>query len=652
MSRAPYRIALAGNPNCGKTTLFNALTGSAAYVGNWPGVTVERREALSKDGRFLITDLPGVYSLSPFSPEERAASAFLLDSPPDVILNILDGTCPERSLYLTQQLLEHGRPMVATINMADEMAAKGIQGNWAALGRLLGVPAVPISARKGRNLPLLLDVLWGVAEGKVPCSPLVRYDSAAMQALEECRFLLASSGAREASYYSAASLLEQADSAKSPVPQSELNAVRRRWTPDVECALASARYRRAEEISRQSFRFPPPRVTLSDRIDRIATGRFTALPLFALILTGIFFLTFGTPGRLLSARLAACFQWISEAVRRLLLTWNVSPWLADWVTEGALGGVFAVLSFFPQIALLFFCLSFLEDSGYMARAAFLADRPLRKLGLSGKSFIPLLMGFGCTAPAAMASRTIEEDKCRRMTVLLLPFLSCGAKMPVYLMLAGLFFPEHRALAVGGLYLGGVLLGVLTGAVLRHTLFRKAGAPFLMELPAYRLPSFHGICKNVWEKCRGFLTKTLTVILSMTLLIWFLQHFTASFRYTPDPSVGMLAQLGRMLAPLLEPLGFGRWETVVSLLTGFIAKENILSTLWLAFGGEAGLTAALSPASALSFLVFIQLYLPCIAAMTSIKNEIGFRAALLEGIAQTLLAWGCSFAVFRLARFLL
>ncbi len=652
MNRAPYRIALAGNPNCGKTTLFNALTGSAAYVGNWPGVTVEKREALSRDGRFLITDLPGVYSLSPYSPEERAASAYLLDSPPDVILNILDGTCPERSLYLTQQLLEYGRPMVAAVNMADEMAAQGIEGNWNALGKLLGVPTVPVSARKGRNLPLLLDILWGVAEKKIPCSPLVRYDSASMQALEECRFLLASSGARDTSYYSAACLLEQEGFAGTPVPQSDLNAVRRRWSSDVECALASARYRRAEEISNQSFRLPPPRATLSDRIDRIATGRFTAFPLFALILAGIFFLTFGAPGRLLSARLEACFLWISETTRGLLLAWNVSPWLADWVTEGALGGMFAVLSFFPQIALLFFCLSFLEDSGYMARAAFLADRPLRKLGLSGKSFIPLLMGFGCTAPAAMASRTIEEDKCRRMTVLLLPFLSCGAKMPVYLMLASLFFPERCVLAVGGLYLGGILLGILTGAVLRHTLFRRAGAPFLMELPAYRLPSFRGICKNVWEKCRGFLTKTLTVVLSMSLLTWFLQHFTASFHYTLDPSAGMLAQLGRMLAPLLEPLGFGRWETAVSLLTGFIAKENILSTLWLAFGGENELTAALSPASALSFLVFIQLYLPCIAAMAAIRNEIGLRTALLEGIAQTLLAWGCSYIVFHLARLFL
>lgn len=673
------QLALVGNPNCGKTTLFNVLTGSNQYVGNWPGVTVAKKTGRVRVGGSELTDLPGIYSLSPYSMEETVARDFLLEENPDVIINIVDGTNLERNLYLTLQLLELHKPVVVAVNMADDLRAKGWKLSCDTLSNDLGVPVIPITARRGENVERLLSVATAADTGtETPVGSI--YSSRTEEALREIRSVL-EDGQRTATThwgteaipidFLAAKLLEgdagiqkrlgltsrQVEQIEQIAVRYVERAVREQGNPyaDRETLLADERYRKIEQITAHCLKKCAGGATLSERIDRVATHRILAIPCFLAVLFGLFALTFGPVGKLLSNGVKILFTvGIRPALEGLLHSLTAPEWCHRLVLDAVLGGVSGVLVFLPQIALLFLGLTLLEDSGYMARAAFLMDRPLRKIGLSGKSFIPMLMGFGCTTPAIMAARTLENEKDRKMTMMLLPFMSCGARLPIYAMFAGVFFPEWQGLVVFSLYLLGVLVAVLVGVVLRKTLFRGEAAPFVMELPPYRAPLFQSVVQHVWEKCKGFLVKAGTVIFSMSVLVWVLQSFTPRFQWALEPAQSMLGCSAAWLAPVLEPLGFGCWQAAVALLSGLIAKESVVSSLTILYANgstallPAALQAAFTPASAAAFLVFCLLYMPCISAFATLRREMNSipwavgTAALSTGVA-----WVASLLTYRI-----
>jgi len=643
------KLALAGNPNCGKTTLFNELTGSNQYVGNWPGVTVEKKEGKTQvDGNpVTVVDLPGIYSLSPYSMEEIVARKFIVDEHPDVIVNIVDATNIERNLYLTVQLLELERPLVIALNFMDEARARGDRVDCDMLARILGVPVVPIVARTGENLEELLRAAHRTIHAGTTLEPDDLYDDFTHEIHHEVSALIHDKAYSIGlpAHWAAIKLIEGDNLVEKaldlpPETVNEVEAIAERYEEaydvgDRETLIADSRYRFivgvvALAVTKGS---PENSLTLSDKIAKVVTHRIFAIPIFLFTMFCLFALTFGPLGSTLSDAMDTLINgYFSPWVSHALTAAGTADWVNRLVVEGVIRGVGGVLTFLPQIALLFFFLSILEDTGYMARAAFIMDRLLRRFGLSGKAFIPMLMGFGCSVPAIMGARTMENEKDRRMTIMLVPFMSCSARLTVYGFISAAFFPKHAGLVVFSLYVLGLLFAVLSGLILRGTLFKGKPAAFVLELPPYRLPTFNNCILHVWERVRGFLVKAGTLILSMNVLLWFLQSFGAGFVMVSDPSQSILGAIGGAIAPILKPLGFGTWQAAVALLTGLIAKEAVVSSMSLFYGfstldGGAVIATALSstfatPAAAYAFLVFVLLYVPCIAAMATLYREMG------------------------------
>lgn len=659
-------VALAGNPNCGKTTLFNALTGSNQYVGNWAGVTVEKKSGRTKDGRFEIVDLPGIYSLSPYSMEEIVSRDYILNEKPQAIINIIDGTNIERNLYLTVQLIELGIPMVLVVNMMDDVKAQGGSIDSCYLSKLMGMPIVPISARRGDNIEEVMRQITYVIENNI-VPPEINFDNKTQNALNSIfSEIFIEDKPAPYSFYSS-KILEGDERVinelrLSPEKSERLEQIAKNYEKtseygDRETMLADARYRFIEDVTRKCVikGKHDDKLTTSDKIDLVVTNRFLALPIFLLIMGCIFGLTFGSAGTFLSDLIEKFFSdFLSPSVESLLNKADAPQWTVSLLTDGVISGVGGILTFLPQICILFLCLSVLEDSGYMARAAFITDRFLRKLGLSGKSFIPMIMGFGCTTPAVMATRTQENVNERRATILLIPFMSCGAKLPVYALFAGIFFSAYQGLVVFSMYLIGFILAIVVGLILKKTVFKTNMAPFIMELPTYRMPMISSVLKNTWDKCKGFIIKAGTVIFAMSIVIWILQSFTPSFEYTTDSSISLFGHIGAFLAPVFAPLGFGNWKAGVSLLSGLVAKEAVVSTMLVLYSApnEAALSGALSsvftPLSAFSFMVFCLLYVPCISAFVTIKKEIGgLKWALASAVMQCTIAYIAALAVYQI-----
>ena len=666
------RIALAGNPNCGKTTLFNALTGSNQYVGNWPGVTVEKKEGTAhlNGGELTVVDLPGIYSLSPYSMEEIVARDFIIGDAPDCIVDIVDATNLERNLYLTVQLLELERPMVLALNFMDEVEKRGDKIDVARLSKELGIPVVPITAKTGEGLEQLLHTAHRQMHLGFTIEPDDLYDDFTHDIHHRMGELLHdyAYAANLPAHWAAIKLLEGDKVVERALnlPEAvklELDVLVAEYENssdlgDRETLVADSRYQYIERVVAASVvrGGKPGELTLSEKIDRVVTHRIFALPLFLCTMLAMFMVTFGPFGTMLQDGVAALMDGMSVALASAMTAVGVSDVLISLVCDGIIAGVGGVVSFLPQIALLFFFLSFLEDSGYMSRAAFIMDRLLRRFGLSGKAFIPMLMGFGCSVPAIMGARTMENEKDRRMTILLIPFMSCSAKLPVYGLIASAFFGSWAGLVVFGLYVIGMVLGILSGLFFKHTLFSGEPAPFVLELPPYRLPSMANMFSHIWVKVKDFLLKAGTLILLMSVVLWLLQSFNFSLQMVEDPSMSMLGIVGSVIAPVFAPLGFGNWQAAVALLTGFVAKEMVVSSLSMFYGfplaAEAGVVAAamdaFTPLSAFSYLVFILLYVPCVAAVSTLAKEMNSKKWTAFSIAwQIGIAYVAALAVYQL-----
>ena len=640
------KVALAGNPNCGKTTLFNALTGSNQYVGNWPGVTVEKKEGTAHlgDRSITVVDLPGIYSLSPYSMEEIVARDFIIGEGPDAVIDIVDATNLERNLYLTVQLLELERPLVLALNFMDEVKARGDQIDVERLSKELGVPVVPITAKTGEGLDELLQVAHRQMHLGVTYEPDDLYDDFTHDIHHRMGELIHdyAYAANLPAHWASIKLLEGdgivAKALNLPADvQNKLDAIIAEYEAssalgDRETLVADSRYRYIERVVHASVvkGKGSEGPTLTEKIDRIVTGKYTALPLFLCAMLVMFVITFGPFGSWLQDGVSALIDLFSGWLEGALTAAGAPAVVISLACDGIISGVGGVLSFLPQIALLFFFLSFLEDSGYMSRAAFIMDRLLRRFGLSGKAFIPMLMGFGCSVPAIMGARTMENEKDRRMTILLIPFMSCSAKLPVYGLLSAAFFGPWAGLVVFGLYVIGMAVGILSGIFFKHTLFAGEPAPFVLELPPYRFPSIENIATHVWQKVKGFLVKAGTLILARSVVLWLLQSFDFSLHMVDDAANSMLGTLGALIAPVFAPLGFGFWQAAVALLTGFIAKEMVVSSLSMFYGfsltaagtAVAAAMTGFTPLSAFSMLVFILLYVPCVAATSTMAKELG------------------------------
>ena len=674
----PWKVALVGNPNCGKTTLFNALTGSNQYVGNWPGVTVEKKEGEARlgDVRFTVVDLPGIYSLSPYSMEELVARRFIIEEQPDAIIDIVDATNLERNLYLTMQLLELERPVVLAVNFMDEVEKNGDVIDCARLSARLGVPVVPISARDGVNIDRLVQEAHRQMHTGLTVEPDDLYDDFTHAIHHRVGELIHDRAYAKGipAHWAAIKLLGGDEEVARDLELDRetldrIDAIAAEYEAssplgDRETLLADSRYRFVERVVRASVRRGNHggALTVTERIDAVATHRIWAIPLFLGMMLAVFLLTFSGPGAWLSDGIA----WFVEevlcpGVSGWLAALHAPGWLSGLLVDGLIAGVGGVLTFLPMIALLFLFLSMLEDSGYMARAAFVMDRTLRHFGLSGKAFIPMLMGFGCTVPAVMGARTMENEKDRRMTILLVPFMSCGARLPIYGLMTAAFFPRWGGLIVFGLYLLGPVMAILSGLILKRSVFQGEPAPFLLELPPYRMPTLKNIWLHVWERVRDFLTRAGTIIAAMSVVVWFLQSFGADLRMVEDTSDSILALVGGLLAPVFAPMGFGVWQAAVALLTGLIAKEAVVSSMSLFYGfsltdytaAGAAMAATFSPAAAVAFLVFCALYTPCVAAIATIRREMNSLSwTALALVWQLGTAWLASFAVYQLAQLLL
>lgn len=664
-----YTAALAGNPNSGKTTLFNLLTGSNQYVGNWAGVTVEMKKGSFWLGEHEIelVDLPGIYSLSPYSMEEVISRDYLCDKRPDMIINIVDGTNLERNLYLTLQLTELGIPTMLAVNMTDELQAQGTQVDYSALGDALGVGIAPISAKKEMGIDQLKNELTKGLQQKRPprrCS----YNASTTVALKQILSLLDLPKTAVSPDYYASKILENDPNLYKKLRlcaqvKQKTDAIRAGYEQqgghDAQTLLADARYRYIEQLIRRYVVKKPPKHSITDRIDRVVIHKYLAIPIFLLIMLLIFVVTFGPLGNLLKdASTAFINNTFSPFITNALSAASAPDWCVSLFVDGIISGVGAVLAFLPQIMLLFLFLTLLEDSGYMARAAFVMDGFLRRIGLNGKAFIPMLMGFGCTVPAVMAARTMENKNEKRLTIMLVPFMSCAARMPVYALFAGALFPRHQGLVVFGLYILGIVVAILTGLLLKKTIFKKNDAPFLLELPPYRLPAAKTLLRHLWDRCRDFIVRAGTLIFSMSVIVWVLQSFTPDLVRTTSSQESILGHLGTLLAPVFLPLGFGTWQAAVSLLSGVVAKEAVLSSLMVIYGMgtqealSAFLPSVFTPLSALSFMVFVLLYVPCIAAFGTIKREMGsWRWALGSMLMQTLVAYTISLLVYQLGSLL-
>ncbi len=661
---APLTFALVGNQNCGKTTLFNHLTGSNQHVGNFPGVTVDRKDGVVKGHpKALVTDLPGIYSMSPYSSEEVVTRQFLLDERPRGIINIVDATNIERNLYLTMQLMELGMPMVLALNMMDEMEGNGGTIRVNEMEKLLGIPVVPLAAIKGAGVHELVDHALHVARFQEPpvrqdfCSP-EDHGGAVHRCLHSIMALVEDHAERAGiPLRFAANKLAEGDQMvldRLNLDQNEKEAlehiVRQMETErglDRAAAIADMRFSFISRICEQVVVKPHEsrEHARSMSLDRILTGTLTAIPAFIAIMALVFWLTFNVVGAALSEILDAGISALTDVVASGLAAAHVNETLQSLIIDGVFNGVGSVVGFLPIIVTLFFFLSLLEDSGYMARVAFVMDKLLRKIGLSGRSIVPMLVGFGCTVPAVMASRTLPSERDRKMTIMLTPFMSCSAKLPIYAFFTAAFFPENGAIVMVGLYFGGIAMGVLSALIMRKSLFSGEAVPFVMELPNYRMPSPRSVAQLLWEKAKDFLERAFTVIFVATIVIWFLQTFDFGLNMVADSQDSMLAVVAGWLAPVFVPLGFGDWRISTALVTGFMAKESVVSTLSILFGSAESLVAALSAVAALSLLVFCLLYTPCVAAIAAIKRELGGRWAAGIAFGQFAVAWVAAFVVY-------
>jgi len=654
-------FALAGNQNCGKTTLFNQLTGSNQHVGNFPGVTVDRKSgAIRNNPNTEVTDLPGIYSMSPYTSEEIVTRQFIIGEKPTGIINIVDATNIERNLYLTMQLMELDTPMVLALNMMDEMRGNGGTVRINKMEAMLGIPVVPISAAKNEGVDELVDHALHVAKyqerpGRMDFCGEEDHGGAVHRCIHGIIHLI-EDHAKAAGIpvrFAATKLVEgdQRIEAALKLDQNEKEMIEHIIVQmeqerglDRAAAIADMRFHFIHQLVDQTVVKPrqSKEQLRSARIDRFLTGRYTAIPAFVGIMALVFYLTFGVIGLALQNLLEVGIDALTAAVDSTLTVWNVNAAVHSLVIDGIFTGVGSVLSFLPIIVTLFFFLSLLEDTGYMARVAFVMDKLLRRIGLSGRSIVPMLIGFGCTVPGVMASRTLPSERDRKMTILLTPFMSCSAKLPIYSLFAAAFFPEHAALVMVSLYFLGIAVGILMAILLKSTVFKGEAVPFVMELPNYRLPGLKNVVQLLWEKARDFLQRAFTVIFVATIIIWFLQSFDLRLSLTADPQQSILAWLASGIAPLFAPLGFADWRVSTALITGFMAKESVVSTLTILYGSSAAFAAALSPAAAAPLLVFCLLYTPCIAAVASVKRELGGKWAFIMVANQCIVAWLAAF----------
>ena len=661
----PLTFALVGNQNCGKTTLFNRLTGANQHVGNFPGVTVDRKDgAILGHSNTCITDLPGIYSMSPYSSEELVSRNFVLNEKPNAIINIVDATNIERNLYLTMQLLEMDRPMVVALNMMDELTGNGGSVDINAMEDMLGVPVVSISAAKNQGVDELIDHALHIAHYQEKplkqdfCSKddhggaVHRCLHAVSNLIEDhaekagLPILCAASKAIEGDH----DIIKQLKLDQNELEMLEhitLQMEKERGL-DRSAAIADMRFAFIEKVSEECVKKPreSKEHARSQKIDKILTGKYTAIPIFVAIMAAVFYLTFNVIGAWLQGLMETGIEVLTALTDQALTAGNVTGVLHDLIINGIFEGVGGVLSFLPIVVTMFFFLSLLEDSGYIARVAFFMDKLLRKIGLSGRSIVPMLIGFGCTVPAVMATRTLPSERDRKMTILLTPFMSCTAKLPIYAFFINAFFPKHGGIVMTGIYLTGILLGILIAFLYKGVLFRGEAVPFVMELPNYRLPSMRSTCQLMWEKAKDFLQKAFSVILIATIVVWFLQSFDPFFNLVEDSSTSIMAYISGILAPLFSPLGLGDWRICTSLISGFMAKESVVSVLEVLFGASGGITAVMTPLTAGTLLIFSLLYTPCVAAIASVKRELGLRWAMALVVWQCVVAWIAAF-LFRL-----
>lgn len=707
-----YTYALAGNPNCGKTTLFNELTGSNQYVGNWPGVTVEKKAGqLKSHGEDVtVVDLPGIYSLSPYSAEEMVSRNMLLEDHPDAIIDVVDATNLERNLYLSLQLAELGLPMVIALNMMDMLKQRGLIIDVQKIEHLLGIPVVPIAASHGQGIDKLVDRAFHDGAKRIAKEVLPFDEQTIAKRIEkafpdneyihhELHERREHHGAEYRSTYKIDEIYE-ADVLEALLriekiiePKCMKAHMALRWSavkvmdddpPTIEAlgltqgeaslideivsSLETDKMQRDMIIADQKYKFickvcdecvvhlkKPGELTTSDKVDKIVTNKYLAIPVFAGVMALVFFLTFGPIGSFLTDGVAVLVEALTKALRTSLTSAGASAWAVSLVCDGIVAGVGSIVSFFPQILLLFFFLSLLEDSGYMARAAFIMDKLLHKTGLSGRSFVPMLMGFGCSVPGIMAARTLENERDRRLTIMLTPFMSCSAKMPVYALFIAAFFPKYAGLVIFCIYLLGLVMAILCAAILNKTVLKGGHAPFVMELPPYRLPTAKTLWMHLWERIKDFAVRAGTILLAASVIIWFLQSFDLGLHLLTPEQTGesILATLGKGLAPIFIPLGFGTWEASVALVSGFVAKETVVGTLniLIPHASDAAMYSALetmfSPVAALAFLVFVLLYCPCVASFSAMKREFrSWKWAIGTVTFQTAVAWVCAFAVYQ------
>ena len=660
-------FALAGNQNCGKTTLFNQLTGSNQHVGNFPGVTVDRKSgAIKGHPDTEVTDLPGIYSMSPYSSEEIVTRQFIINEKPTGLINIVDATNIERNLYLTMQLMELDTPMVLALNMMDEVRGNGGTIRINQMEAMLGIPVVPISAAKNEGVDELVDHALHVAKyqecpGRMDFCSEDDHGGAVHRCIHGILHLI-EDHAKAAGIpvrFAATKLVEgdprieealKLDQNEKEMIEHIIVQMEQERGLDRAAAIADMRFHFIHQLVDKTVVKPhaSKEQIRSSRIDRVLTGKYTAIPAFIGIMALVFYLTFGVIGAGLQDLLAAGIDAMTALTDQALTGWHINAALHSLIIDGIFTGVGSVLSFLPIIVTLFFFLSLLEDTGYMARVAFVMDKLLRRIGLSGRSIVPMLIGFGCTVPGVMASRTLPSERDRKMTILLTPFMSCSAKLPIYSLFAAAFFPRHAALVMVGLYFLGIAVGVLMAILLKGTVFKGEAVPFVMELPNYRLPGLKNVAQLLWDKAKDFLERAFTVIFLATIVIWFLQNFDLRFSLTSDPQTSILALLAGDIAPLFAPLGFGDWRISTALITGFMAKESVVSTLTILFGSSAAFAAALTPAQAAPLLGFCLLYTPCIAAVASVKRELGGKWAAIMVANQCIVAWVCAFVVHLIA----
>ena len=655
-------FALAGNQNCGKTTLFNALTGSNQHVGNFPGVTVDQKAGVIKGTDHQVVDLPGIYSIRPYTQEEIVTRDFILKSRPDAIINIVDATNIERNLYLTLQLLTLQVPTVIALNMMDELVGNGGSVDVQKMSEAIGVPVVPISAAKNQGITELVDTLIDTASRRVtpkvqdfcPEGPVHRCIHAVCHIIEDHaqriniarRFCAMKLIEGEQDFFDA---LELSQNEKELIEHTVIE-MEHETGLDRNAALADMRYNFIEKVcgecvvkakeSREHRR--------SMQIDKVLTHRIFAIPLFIAIMGLVFFLTFNVVGAFLSDVMSYAIDGLTLLADRALTAYGINPVVHSLIIDGVFAGVGSVLVFLPIIVTLFFFLSILEDTGYMARVAFVMDKPLRKIGLSGRSVVPMLIGFGCSVPAIMATRTVSSDRDRKMTILLTPYMSCSAKISIYAFFTAAFFPRYRALVMLGLYVLGILIGIIAALIMNKTAFRGKPVPFVMELPNYRMPGLKSVALLLWEKAKDFLQRAFTVIFLATIIIWFLQSFDTRLNVVADSANSLLALIGQFIAPIFRPLGFGDWRCATALISGFIAKESVVSTLQVLLGGAA-ISSLLTTRSAVSFLVFTLLYTPCVAAIATIRRELDSRLKTVGVVVlQCSVAWVVAFAAYAIA----